>query len=278
MSLVNMNELFPKPYDGSWAIGAFNVHNLEFIRAVIEAAEMERSPVTLAIAPLSIKYLGLEMLGTAALEAAERAAVPVAVHLDHARDLDVVDRALQLGFTSVMFDGSSLPLDENIEKSKRMVQAARSHHATSEAEVGILSQFGQNASADFTDPSAAERMVAETGADFLAVSVGTVHAMPTQGARVDMKLLRRLHTQLSVPMVLHGSSGVVDEDLGPAIRNGIGKVNIGTYLKGIFTAGLQKRLNSDDPGDLFDYMPEVVAEIRESVRLKLRLLGSSGVI
>jgi ketose-bisphosphate aldolase len=273
-----MNELFSKPYDGSCAIGAFNVHNLEFIHAVIDAAEMERSPVTLAIAPLSIKYLGLEMLGTAALEAADRAKVPVAVHLDHARDLDVVDRALRLGFTSVMFDGSALPLEENIQKSRKMVEAARSYNATSEAEVGILSQFGVEAPSHFTDPTAAERMIAETNVDFLAVSVGTVHAMPTQGARVDLKLLSQLRSSLTIPMVLHGSSGVVEEDLGPAIRNGIGKVNIGTYLKGIFTASLQKRLNCSDPGDLFDYMPEVVADIREGVQQKLRLLGSSGVI
>lgn len=277
MSLVNMNELFPKSYDGSWAIGAFNVHNLEFIRAVIEAAEMERSPVTLAIAPLSIKYLGLEMLGTAALEAADRAKVPVAVHLDHARDLEVVDRALRLGFSSVMFDGSDLPLEENIKQSWKMAETARSFNASSEAEVGILSQFGAEDSSHFTDPTAAERMISETDVDFLAVSVGTVHAMPSQGARVDLKLLSQLHSSLTVPMVLHGSSGVVDEDIGPAIRNGIGKVNIGTYLKGIFTANLQKKLNCSDPGDLFDYMPDVVAAIREGVRQKLRLLGSSGV-
>ena len=276
MPLVNMNDLFPPSGAPDWAVGAFNVHNLEFIQAVIEAAEMKRAPVILAVAPMSIKFMGLEALGAAAIDAARRSRVPAAVHLDHARGLDSVETALNLGFTSIMYDGSSLPLAENIAHTRRAVEMAHAKNATAEGEIGMLSHMDRSGQAQLTRPEEAVRLVGETGVDFLAVSVGSVHGMRSQGARLDLTLLARLRETLNRPMVLHGSSGVVDEDMALAIQSGIDKVNIGTSLKVAFAKALQEMSCKGELKDPLDFLPLARDNVRGLVGRKIDLLNSAG--
>ena len=274
MSLVNFNQILPADGAADWAVGAFNVHNLEFIQAVVEAAEMEHAPVALAVAPLSIEFMGLNALGAACLEAARRSRTPVAVHLDHAESVGDVEAALELGFSSVMFDGSNLPLEENIADTRRVVEMAHQAGATAEGEIGIMSTAGRDGQSRFTEPDEARRMVEETGVDLLAVSIGSVHGMKAQGARLDLELLRQLRKSLKVPMVLHGSSGVVDEDMRSAIRAGIDKVNIGTHLFITFTESLKRSICLEKFNDPTDFLSLARRDVRDQVIGKIRLLGS----
>jgi fructose-bisphosphate aldolase, class II len=274
--LVNLKSIFPDPKNVSWAVGAFNVHNMEFIRAVMEAAELERAPVMLAVASVSIEYIGLELLGIAALDAARRATVPVAVHLDHARELDLVKRALDLGFSSVMFDGSALSFEENKDKTCEMVEMAKDFNASTEGEVGIMSHADLGGTAVQTDPDQAVRFAQETGVDLLAVSVGSVHGMRSQGARLNLDLLKTLEKALPCPTVLHGSSGIVDEDITRAVRVGVGKVNIGTGIKVAFAKGIRETLAKDGETDALKFLRIGTDRGREFVRNKIRLLGSDG--
>lgn len=276
MSLVDLDGIFPQNTDESWAVGAFNVHNQEFIRAVLEAAELEKSPVMLAVATVSIEYIGFESLGSAALVAAKRATVPVAVHLDHARNLDLVYRALELGFTSVMFDGSSRPFEENLELTAEMVRTAYDYSASTEGEVGIMPHADKGGNAIETDPEMAVRFARETGVNLLAVSAGSVHGMRSQGARLNLNLLKALGERLPCPTVLHGSTGIVDEDVKSAIRYGTRKVNIGTGLKVAFAEGIKQTLSADANTDALKFLRIGTDRIREFVRGKIRLLGSSG--
>jgi len=198
------------------------------------------------------------------------------VHLDHARELALVKRTLDLGFSSVMFDGSALPLEENREKTLEMAEMAEQYNASTEGEMGIMSHADLGGTAVQTDPEQAVRFAEETGVDLLAVSVGSVHGMRSQGARLNLDLLETLGKTLRCPMVLHGSSGIVDEDLVEAIRFGARKVNIGTGLKGAFTSGIKETLSNHAETDALKFLRIGMDRGREFVRKKIRLLGSDG--
>jgi len=275
MNPCNLNQL-GITREAPWAVGHFNIHNQEFIRAVVQAAESERSPAILAVGMMSVKYMGLQPLISACQSISRETEVPIAVHLDHARDLDIVKQALELGINSVMFDGSSLGFEENVEKTTKVVQMAHDCGATAEGEIGIVPHGTASVSqAEMTDPALAVEFAERTGVDFLAVSLGSVHGMKSAGTSLDQSLLQRLHEQIPVPMVLHGASGVIDDQITMAVENGIRKINVNTGLKVVLKSYLSSRLIEQPESDLLEDLEKGIEAVADSVSARMRLFGSS---
>jgi fructose-bisphosphate aldolase class II len=233
-------------------VGAFNVVLLEHAEAIVAGAEHAGLPVVLQISENCIRYHGgLAPITTATQAIARAADVEVLVHLDHIEDVDLVDQGIALGVDSVMYDGSHLDYDANVAATR--VLAERCHRAgiAVEAELGeVGGKDGVHAPGVRTDPTDAAAFVAATGVDALAVAVGTSHAMQTREAAVDRDLVARLRDTVPVPLVLHGSSGLSDEELQGAVRAGMTKVNISTHLNGLFTRAVRGVL--DERPDLVD--------------------------
>jgi fructose-bisphosphate aldolase class II len=228
-------------------IGAFNVIHVETAEALVTAAESAGSAVILQISENCVAYHGaLEPIGRASLAIAHAASVPVAVHLDHAEDADLARAAIDLGFGSVMFDGSVLDYDHNVDSTVEIVRYAHERGVFVEAELGAIGgKGGAHTPGVRTDPHEATRFVAETGVDALAVAVGSSHAMTERVATIDVDLVARLHDALDIPLVLHGSSGVPDQQLVAAIRAGMTKINVSTHLNGFFTTAIRTFLQQN---------------------------------
>jgi len=227
--------------------GAFNVIQLEHAEAIIAGAEAVELPVIVQISENAVKYHGgLGPLGTATLIMARDSELPIVVHLDHAEDEDLIEEALDLGFKSVMFDGSKLSWEENLARTAAITKLCHDAGASIEAELGeVGGKDGAHAPGVRTSPEQAALFVAATGVDSLAVAVGTSHAMADRSAVVDLELIAALEAAVPVPLVLHGSSGVDDAGLQAAVRAGIRKVNIGTRLNQVFTEAVRDRLAAD---------------------------------
>lgn len=276
MNPCNLNELGIKR-ESSWAVGHFNIHNQEFVRAVVRAAEQERSPAILAVGMMSIKYMGLEPLIRSCQVICKETEVPVAIHLDHARDLDIVRQALDLGINSVMFDGSSLRYEENVIKTTEVVKMAHKAGATAEGEIGIVPHGNSVVSdSDMTDPARAVEFAERTGVDFLAVSLGSVHGMKSAENALNQNLLKTLHQQIDVPLVLHGASGVVDEHISASVTNGIRKINVNTNLKVVLKRMLSAHLADSPDSDLLADLEIGMEAVATAVAERMRLFGSSG--
>lgn len=276
MNPCNMNQLGVN-YDTPWAVGHFNIHNLEFIRAVVRAADQERSPAILAVGMMSVQYMNLEPLIAACQLISQETNVPIAIHLDHAKDLDIIRRALDCGINSVMFDGSALDYEENVKKTTAIVKMAHDCGATAEGELGIVPHgTDQVRETDMTDPTKAAEFAERTGVDFLAVSLGSVHGMKSAGASLNQNLLQKLHQQIPVPLVLHGASGVVDGHIKTAIANGIRKINVNTGLKVVLKDFLSSRFADSPETDLLEDYSRGMDAVTESVAKRMLLFGSSG--
>lgn len=276
MNPCNLNQLGVNSQT-PWAVGHFNIHNQEFTKAVVRAAEQERSPAILAVGMMSVKYMGLEPLIKTCQVISRETDIPIAIHLDHARDVDMVRKALELGINSVMFDGSALSYEENVEKTTEVVKMAHDLGATAEGEIGIVPHGDASVSeADMTDPARAVEFAGSTGVDFLAVSLGSVHGMKTASTSLNQGLLQQLHQQIPVPLVLHGASGVVDEHIQDAVANGIRKINVNTGLKVVLKDFLSARLATSSGSDLLEDFNLGMEAITESVAKRMRLFGSSG--
>jgi fructose-bisphosphate aldolase class II len=232
---------------GRSGLGAFNVIQIEHAEAIVAGAEAAGRPTVLQLSENAVRYHGaLAPIGRAMLEIADAAAVPVVVHLDHATDVDLVVSALALGFTSVMFDGSMLPVAENLATTRAVVERAHALGVSVEAEIGeIGGKDGVHAPGVRTRPEDAVEFVAATGIDAVAVAVGSSHAMTTRTARLDLELIARIREAVPVPLVLHGSSGVPDDHLREAVAAGMTKINISTHLNGTFTAQVRELLAAD---------------------------------
>jgi fructose-bisphosphate aldolase class II len=295
-----------------YAVGAFNVNNLEAVKAIIDAAVTEKSPVVIQTSEGAIEYAGMDYLH-AMMSVAAKAPVPVAIHLDHGKDLKVVKAALDAGYSSVMYDGSTLPYAKNVANTKKVVAWAKKTGASVEAEIGAISGIEDlvNVSekeAAFTDPKEAARFARETGCDALAISVGTAHGPRKSKAKGRIKLdiprIRKIDKVVKVPLVLHGASGVdpkfvdrmqkycatyqdckrmagakgiPDDQIRKAVKTGICKINIDSDLRIAFTSGLRETLMTDktaiDPRKLLRLSTDLMKEV---ARGKMRLFGSSG--
>ncbi|MDD5251826.1 MAG: class II fructose-1,6-bisphosphate aldolase [Patescibacteria group bacterium] len=295
---------------GGYAVGAFNVNNLEIIQAVIETAVEEKSPVIIQTSEGAIEYAGMDYL-LAMAKIAAKAPVPMSFHLDHGKDLKVIKRAIDAGYTSVMFDGSVLPYKENVAKTKQVVAWAKKKGVSVEAEIGAIKGVEDLVSvsekqAFFTDPDEAARFTKATGCDALAISIGTAHGAfkSKTTPELDISRLKKIDALVKVPLVLHGASGVSpamverlkkhadvlqdgnrlsgavgipDEQIKAAIRNGIRKINIDSDLRLAFTAGVRETVVEDHKTiDPRKWLALSKSLMKETVRGKMRLFGSSG--
>lgn len=282
MPIVNLNEVFAKAKKDDYAIGAFNIHNLEFVEGVMRAAEAVSSPVILGIATISIDYAGLESLAAITKEYAERSHIPTVIHLDHGDDIELVRRSIKSGFSSVMYDGSKYPMDENIKRTREIVKIAHPEDITVEGEIGVVGGFEGLDSGDvsheqlremYTRPEEARRFVEETGVDALAVSVGTVHGMPIQNAAIDFQRLEEINEAVDVPLVFHGCTGLKNEDYHKAIALGVKKFNVGTRLMMEYQHALKNALAQDE-NSLFACLSAGTDAIAAAVTGRIKILKS----
>jgi fructose-bisphosphate aldolase class II len=245
--LVPLTDVLADARGRDAAVGAFNVIHLEHAEALVGAAEDTGLPVVLQVSENTVRWHGaLAPLAAATRVLAERAAVPVVLHLDHAESRALVTESLALGFTSVMFDGSKLDDARNRDETRAVVEECHAHGVAVEAELGeIGGKDGVHAPGVRTDPGDAAQFVADTGVDARAVAVGSSHAMTERTAALDLDLVAAIRDAVPVPLVLHGSSGVPDDGLAAAVRAGMVKVNIATHLQGAFTAAVRDRLDAD---------------------------------
>ncbi|HDN05374.1 MAG TPA: class II fructose-1,6-bisphosphate aldolase [Candidatus Bathyarchaeota archaeon] len=302
--LVTNKELLLPAMQKGYAVGAFNIQNLESLLAVVEAAVEEKSPVIVAVTPSSIKYGGLAYLTKIVRTAAESAPVPMSLHLDHGKDFETVSKCVEAGFTSVMIDGSFLKFEENIALTKRVVDLAHAKGVSVEAELGRLAGVEESTveerEAVLTDPDSAKEFVEQTGVDTLAVAIGTSHgAYKFKGeAKLDFERLRLIRERVNIPLVLHGASsvpqwiiqkavkygaelagakGIPEEHIKKAISLGISKINIDTDLRLAFTATIREVLSTKpkefDPRKILGPAKEAMKDV---VKSKMRLFGSSG--
>jgi fructose-bisphosphate aldolase class II len=242
--LTTTGELVTRARAARTAVAAFNVITLEHVEAVIAGAETTGAPVVLQISENAVRFRrGSPLpLARAAVTAAERATVPVALHLDHVQDDRLLRQAADAGFSSVMYDASRLPYADNLAATRSAADWAHGQGLWIEGELGEIGGKGAHAPGARTDPAEARAFVADSGVDALAVAIGSVHAMTTRTATLDHHLLERLATTLDVPLVLHGSSGVPDDELRAAVAGGIAKVNIGTALNQALTGAIRQHL------------------------------------
>lgn len=246
MSLIPTRSLVDAAVSAGTGIGAFNVLHLETAEAIVLGAEEVGLPVILQISQNCAAYHGgLEPLALACRSVSAAASVPVALHLDHAEDQALIREALDLGFGSVMYDGSGLPYSDNVAATTSVVKHAEPYGAFVEAELGrVGGKDGAHAPGARTDPFEAADFVLATGVDALAVAVGSSHAMTRRSAELDLMLISDLRHALHVPLVLHGSSGVGDEMLAAAVRAGMTKINVSTHLNGFFTRAVRTVLEN----------------------------------
>ena len=247
MSRTNAGKLVLEAKSAGSAVGAFNVILLEHAEALVAGAEQAKLPVILQISENCVSYhKGLKPISVATIAIAESASIPVSVHLDHAKSEDLVKQALDLGYDSVMFDGSKLSYDENVAASARMADLCKSYGATLEVEIGeVGGKDGVHAPGVRTNPLEAKSFAEATGAHLLAVAVGSSHAMTSRDATLDFDLIAEIAKIVGVPLVLHGSSGVSDPDLQKAVKAGMSKINIATHLNNVFTHEIREALGAN---------------------------------
>ncbi len=279
MPLVSGLELLLHARENHYAVGAFNADNMEVVQAVAEAAQVSRSPVILQISPPTIGYAGLGMAAAMVKEVAGRADVPVALHLDHGENLEQAVLCLREGFTSLMYDGSRLPFDENVAQTAAIVRVAHAAHVPVEAELGQVLQAGatrDQVEAAMTDAAQAGEFARATNCDSLAVAVGSIHGMKQRGATLDVGRVRSISQQTNLPLVLHGGSGASTESLRASIRAGICKVNVGTFLKQGFTEAMRAALlQLPDETDFRRVLGPARHEVVKRVCEWMVLLGSN---
>ena len=247
--LVNLKEILAIAEERKCAVGAFNTPNLECLIAVIDAAEKLGTPVIISHAELHENISPLEKIGPVMVQAAEKAGVPVCVQLDHGETLDYIKRSLEIGFTGIMYDGSLLPYEENLMNTKKAVAMARSFNAGVEAELGAMPsrEGGEAASGPvYTDPAQAEKFCRETGIDALAPSFGTAHGIYKAKPMLDFERVRIISEKTGLPLVMHGGSGVSEDDFRRAIKAGIRKINYYTYMSNAGSRAVRGLLAKED--------------------------------
>jgi len=278
--LVNMSEMLHEAQKNKYAVGLFNTTDSDALVAAIAAAEELRSPIIIGTAEVLLPYGELQVIGPGMVNMAKNASVPVAVHYDHGLTFDRCMEALKIGFTSVMYDCSTDSYEDNIRRVKEMTEIAHSYGATIEGELGhvgdnVGSMEGDSHLEDpskfYTDPLKAKAFVEKTGIDALAIAIGTAHGTYTCKPKLDIERLKAIRNTIDTPLVLHGGSGLSQEDFKNCIENGITKVNIFTDL---YTAGKDAML--DCVGDYHDMRNEKVKAIKDAVMSKIMLFGSNG--
>lgn len=278
--LVNMGDMLARAKAGGWGVGFFNAVNVEMARAVIETAEELQAPVIVGTAEILLPYTPLERVAEYLVPMAKKASVPVAVHYDHGLTFEKCMEALRLGFTSIMYDCSTAPYGENLAAVAEMVRICHAMGATVEGELGHVGDnegAGQlaNPSDYFTDPAVAADFVARTGVDALAVAVGNAHGDYKFPPKLDFERITAIMDATNTPLVLHGGSGLSDDDFRQAVKRGVCKVNIFTDLDKAGRAGVEAGL-ANGARTLMQLIPYEINAMKAVVRNKIKLFGSVG--
>lgn len=282
--LVNMNQVLLPAKRQKYAVGLFNAVNLELARGIIAAAESSRSPVIMGTAEVLFPYGPLEEVSYYLIPMAKKASVPVVIHLDHGLNRETCIRALELGFSSIMYDCSTDSYEENVRKVKEMADIAHSYGATIEGELGHVGDNEGSAEgkshmtnpADFyTDPAMAKDFVQKTGVDALAIAVGTAHGAYKFPPKLDFKRIRTIANTVDVPLVLHGGSGLTDEDFRRAIQEGISKINIFTDINIAAVEAEFRKFEYMSKG-IIDLIPAAVEAVKQETQKKMTLFSSTG--
>lgn len=283
---VTTKEMLKAAQAGKYAIGAFNCENMEMAMAIVAAAEAQRAPVMLQTTPSTVSYAGLDMFYANVRALADRASVPVALHLDHGSSYELAIAAMEAGYSSVMIDGSHDAFEDNIAVSRRVVEQAKAKDIPVEAELGKVGgkedDLDGGAGNGYTDPADAVEFVKATGVDSLAVAIGTAHGVYVGTPVLDVARLSEIRKALeaagvSIPLVLHGASGLTDESVRECIAEGICKVNFATELRQAYTAGVKEVLAKDP--DVYDpkkYGKAAMAKVQALVEDRIKVCGANG--
>jgi len=282
MPLVPMTEFLPKAKANKFAVGQFNMNNLEFAQAITEAAKELNAPIIFGVSEGALKYMGMEYTVAIAKAAAEQSGLPIALHLDHGSSFEIAMKCIRAGFTSVMFDGSHHSFEDNIRLTKEVVRAAHAMGVSVEGELGTIGGVEDDISVDeenanLAKPEEAIRFYEETGVDALAIAVGTAHGMYVGEPKIRFDIIQKVADAIPVPIVLHGGSGVPDEAIRKAIEAGVGKINVNTENQVAMTQAVREVLNND--AKVYDprkYLAPARKAMVEVVKGKIRLFGSAG--
>jgi tagatose 1,6-diphosphate aldolase GatY/KbaY len=275
MPLVNTKQMLEDAKKNKYAVGAFNIHNLETLKAVVKAAAEMKSPLILQTTPGTIKHAGEDYIAAMAKVASEK----YDIHLDHGNSFELVVKCIRAGYTSVMIDGSMLSYEQNVELTKKVVEVAYAAGVTVEAELGSIvgvedDMYVKEDKSAFTDPKMAADFVEKTGVDSLAIAIGTAHGMYKGEVKVDFERLKEIANLVDIPLVLHGASGVPDELVKKAIALGICKLNIATELKIPFANAIKEVFkNNPDESDPRKFLAPGERAIEEVVKEKIKLFG-----
>lgn len=277
MALVTMKQLITQAASENRGCGAFSVGNMEMVRGAIQAAEELNTPIILQIAEVRLPHSPLELMGPMMIQAAKEASVDVAVHLDHGLTMETVKKALELGFTSVMFDGSRKPFEENISCTRQVVELAKQYGATVEAELGLVGG-SEDGKSDHgircTDPEDAVVFCEKTGVDALAVAIGNAHGDYPVAPQLAFDVLEEIHNRVEIPLVLHGGSGITDEDFQRAISLGIRKVNIATASFNSLTKKAEEYMAQEGKHNFFDLNTAMTQGVYENVKRHIQVFNT----
>lgn len=280
--LVNLKTVLEKAKTEKYAVGAFNATDLNTARGIIAAAEAENSPVILQFAEVHGQYISLEQAASMYLQLAQTASVPVVVHLDHGENFETIIKAMHLGFTSVMMDASTEPFEGNIARTNQVLEIARALNVSVEAELGIMNAEDGSGALDYdkmddtyTNVEEAEKFVKATDVDALAIAFGTVHGLYKAEPNLNYQRIKEIHDKTNKPLVMHGGSGLKDEEYRESIENGITKINYYSTMSYEVTNGLRDYLNENKDAFLFDVDMKTIELVKENIAAKIRVFGSS---
>lgn len=276
--LVNMRDLLEDAQHGNYAVGSFSVANMEMVLGVLKAARELSAPVILQIAEVRLKQSPLEIIGPLMVAAAENADTPVAVHFDHGKTEEKIKQALDLGFTSVMFDGSHLPLDENIATTKRIIDIAGKYNASVEAEIGCVggSEDGsEDIAINCTKPQDAVRFEAETSVDALAIAIGNAHGNYKDVPKLRFDILQKVNEMTNTPLVLHGGTGISPDDFVKCSKNGIKKINIATATFDCVEQSVRQAYEQDAINGYYDLHLAEIEGAYQNAKKHIMIFGSN---
>ncbi|MDR1596501.1 MAG: ketose-bisphosphate aldolase [Treponema sp.] len=287
MSIVSNRELLEKAKAGRYAVAAFNTNNLEYTQAILQAAAEQRSPVIIEAAKSEVDYMNGYVFVNMVKLLAEHLSIPVGIHLDHGPSYEEALRCIRYGFTSVMFDGSALPLEENIAVTKKVVEAAHACGVSVEGEIGVIGQAadgpegkadaGKDSQAGLADPEQCERFVRETGVDCFAAAIGNAHGLYLRKPELRFDLLREIEKRTGVPMVLHGGTGIPVEDIRRSITMGVSKINFSTVMRKGFIEAIKASLDADPADyDLMKLLQKGKDKMVETAKYHIDMCMSAG--
>lgn len=276
--ICSMKELLGEAEKQNRAVGAFSVYSMETVKGVIAAAEEMDTPVILQIAESRFPYAPLELMAPMMMQAAKEAGIRVAVHLDHGLHMETIKRALDYGFTSVMLDASKYPLEENIRMTRQVMEMAHGCGAAVEAEIGCVggNEGMGNVEDRYTKPEEAKRFVRETGVDALAIAIGNAHGNYKQAPNLQFHILKRIHEENPVPLVLHGGSGISFADFRRTIDNGMRKINIATASLEALVAGAREMLNEKEETSYFQISGRMTEKVCQCAKTHIYVFNNQG--